>query len=49
MPTSRDDPDKSSWPKRIAWLLGLWLLGVAALGLVAGLLRLLMGAAGLTA
>jgi len=49
MPAPRDDSGRPSWPKRIAWLVGLWALGVLALGLVAGLLRLLMNAAGLTA
>ncbi len=49
MPAPHYDAGKPSWPKRIGWLVGLWILGVAALGLVAGLLRLLMNAAGLTA
>ncbi len=45
----REDAGKPSWPRRIAWLVGLWTLGVVALALVAGLLRVLMNAAGLTA
>ena len=35
------------WLRRLGWLLALWLLGVAALALVAWLLRLLMHAAGM--
>ena len=35
------------WMRRLGWLLGLWLLGVAALGAVAWLLRVLMHAAGM--
>ncbi|MFA7504980.1 MAG: DUF2474 family protein [Burkholderiaceae bacterium] len=49
MPARPDDAHRPSWPKRIAWMIGLWIMGVLALGLVAGLLRLLMNAAGLTA
>jgi len=49
MPARGEDPGRTSWPRRIGWLLALWALGVLALGLVAGLLRLLMTAAGLTA
>lgn len=49
MATRGEDPDRPSWPKRIGWLVALWAMGVLALGLVAGLLRLLMTAAGLTA
>jgi hypothetical protein len=37
-----------NWGRRIAWLVGLWVAGVAALGLVALLLRVLMRLAGLT-
>lgn len=44
-----EDWDGPSWPRRIAWLVALWVLGVLALGLVAGLVRLAMTAAGLTA
>jgi hypothetical protein len=35
------------WLKRVGWLLALWIGGVAALGLVALLLRLFMHAAGM--
>lgn len=35
------------WLRRLGWLLLLWLGGVAALGLVAFALRLLMHAAGM--
>ena len=35
------------WMRRLGWLLALWLVGVAALGLVAWLLRVLMHAAGM--
>lgn len=44
-----DDGARVSWMKRIGWLIVFWILGVAVLGVVAGLLRLLMNAAGLTA
>jgi hypothetical protein len=35
------------WLRRLGWMLALWLAGVAALGLVAWLLRVLMHAAGM--
>jgi hypothetical protein len=35
------------WMRRLGWMIGLWLLGVAALALVAWLLRVLMHAAGM--
>ena len=35
------------WRLRLAWLAAFWLSGVAAMGLVAGLLRSLMRLAGL--
>jgi len=38
---------RTLWLRRIGWLAILWLGGVAALGLVALLLRLLMHAAGM--
>jgi hypothetical protein len=38
---------KSLWMRRLGWMLGLWLLGVAALAAVAWLLRVLMHAAGM--
>ncbi len=37
-----------AWGRRIAWLVGLWLAGVAVLGLVALLLRVVMRLAGLS-
>jgi hypothetical protein len=40
-------PLRSLWLRRLGWMLALWLAGVAALGAVAGLLRLLMHAAGM--
>lgn len=38
--------DSSCW-RRVAWLAVIWLAGVASLALVAGIIRLLMNAAGL--
>ena len=38
-----------SWGRRVAWLLALWSASVLVLGLAAYLLRLLMGAVGMTA
>jgi hypothetical protein len=35
------------WMRRLGWMIGLWLLGVAVLALVAWLLRVLMHAAGM--
>lgn len=35
------------WLRRLAWMFALWLGGVAALGVVAWLLRVAMRAAGL--
>ena len=37
----------SQW-RRIGWLVAIWLAGVASLALVAGIIRLLMNAAGLS-
>lgn len=36
------------WVKRFGWLILIWTLSVIALAVVAGLLRILMGFAGLT-
>lgn len=36
------------WPERLAWLLAIWLGSVAALGVLAGGMRLLMNLAGMT-
>jgi hypothetical protein len=44
---SRADASLPRWRVRLAWLAVLWIGGVAAMGLVAGLLRWLMGLAGL--
>ena len=38
---------RALWLRRFGWLLALWLGGVAALGLVALLLRVFMHAAGM--
>jgi hypothetical protein len=35
------------WMRRLGWLVALWLAGVAALAVVAWLLRVLMHAAGM--
>jgi hypothetical protein len=40
-------PQRLLWMRRLGWMLALWLGGVAALGAVAGLLRVLMHAAGM--
>jgi len=37
------------WARRLGWLVVLWAASVAALGVVALILRMLMQAAGLTA
>ncbi len=42
-------PDIRLWLRRIGWLALIWAASVAALGLVAALIRLLMNFAGLTA
>lgn len=39
---------RALWLKRIGWLLAIWSASVAALGVAAWLLRLLMRAAGLS-
>ncbi|GAA0512817.1 MAG: DUF2474 domain-containing protein [Pigmentiphaga sp.] len=36
-----------AWPRRLAWLLALWAGGVAALGIVAAVLKLIMRGVGL--
>jgi hypothetical protein len=35
------------WMRRLGWMLALWLAGVAALGIVAWLIRVAMHAAGM--
>ena len=37
-----------SWPRRVGWLLLIWIASIVALGIVAALFRILMNAAGLT-
>lgn len=37
----------SLWLRRLGWLLALWLAGVAALAIVAWLIRIMMHAAGM--
>ena len=46
---SRQPVQKPLWPKRLAWLLGIWAVSIAALALAAYLLRLVMNAVGMTA
>ncbi|WP_269498531.1 DUF2474 domain-containing protein [Castellaniella sp. S9] len=41
-------PPPYGWLKRLLWLGAIWLCSVAALGVVAFLMRLLMQAAGMT-
>ncbi|MGK5029666.1 DUF2474 domain-containing protein [Janthinobacterium sp. MDT1-19] len=38
---------QQAWWKRLAWMVGLWLVSVATLGLAAWVMRLLMRAAGM--
>ena len=45
---SDDAPTDATWSKRIAWLVILWLLGVAVLGVTAIAIKVVMRAAGLT-
>lgn len=42
-------PATSSWQRRLAWLLGIWLVSVLVLAGMAYGMRLLMSAAGMTA
>lgn len=49
VPMSLASGAPKSWLKRFGWLALIWVLGVAALGIVAVIFRLLMNAAGLTA
>lgn len=44
----RQEERPGLWRRRLAWLLGLWLAGVLALGVVVYGLRWLMGMVGLT-
>lgn len=36
------------WAKRLLWMIGIWLISVAVLGIVAFAMRLLMNAAGMS-
>jgi len=38
-----------SWPRRLGWLILIWIASITALAIVAALFRILMNAAGLTA
>ncbi len=40
--------EPASWPRRIGWLLLIWVASVLALAIVAGIIRMLMTTAGLT-
>jgi hypothetical protein len=40
--------ERPSWARRVGWLVLIWASSVAALAIVAGLMRLLMSSAGLT-
>jgi Protein of unknown function (DUF2474) len=42
------ETQRPSWPRRVGWLLLIWLLSVLALAIVAGVIRIVMTAAGLT-
>ena len=43
------DSGSTRWGRRLAWLVGLWVAGVAVLGLAAWLLKAFMRWAGLAA
>ena len=47
--SSESPSQRKPWGKRLLWLLAIWAASVAALGLVAFLLRGIMGWVGLTA
>ncbi|MET0409478.1 MAG: DUF2474 domain-containing protein [Hyphomicrobium sp.] len=42
------ESERPSWSRRFGWLLLIWTLSVLALAVVAGVIRLIMTAAGLT-
>lgn len=44
-----DDGTSASWPRRLGWLLLIWTASVAALGLAAWALRVVMRAVGMAA
>jgi len=43
----RTQPGREGWRKRVGWLVLIWLLSVAALGVVAAALKVIMRIAGL--
>ncbi len=47
-PVAATTPRGRLWWRRVGWLVGLWLAGVLAVGLVALLFRAVMAAVGLT-
>ena len=50
MPASnRDGGAPASWPKRLGWLLFIWAVSVATLGVAAWGLKLVMRAVGMAA
>ena len=49
MAPAREAPSHAPWWKRVGWLVVIWALSVAALGLVAWMLKGVMRAAGLSA
>jgi hypothetical protein len=48
MPRDPTQSNSTSWPKRIGWLVLIWAASVAALGIVALLIRAGMHAAGMS-
>jgi Protein of unknown function (DUF2474) len=42
------DVGPTRWARRVGWLLLIWLASVLALGVIAGVFRWIMAAAGLT-
>jgi hypothetical protein len=46
--TAHPSAGARAWLRRVGWLVLIWAGGVAALGVVAGLFRVLMNLAGLT-
>jgi len=48
MSSERSPAPDHSWLRRVGWLVLIWAASVAALGFVAGLLRIIMSLAGLT-
>ncbi len=47
--SKRDDRTVVSWPKRLGWLLLIWAVSVATLGVAAWGLKLVMRAVGMAA